>query len=302
MSQIKWIASLLPSPIYSAAKRVQRYFRHRQWERTVADNKNAVFDCETLAMNLRALGVQPGRDLIVHSAMSRLGFVEGGAEAVINAIRTGVGPEATILMPCYPMKLGMLDTMKDPTPFEIAKEESTMGKITRIFRVMPGTLRSAHPTHSVAANGPRAQDYTAYHHLSRSPCGPRSPFQILSQNDGYILCIGSGVGKVTNHHNIEDLVDNFPLDVYLPEPFIKRVIFPDGSELDVEVLVHDPALGPIRVDNSKTKEYEVLERMRKHGIIKEGKVGLADCHLFRAVDLDNMHREGLARGLTIYAR
>ncbi len=302
MSLQRMIASRLPPPALRLAKRVRRRLRPMRWERTVARDESAHFDREALARDLRALGVRPGRDLIVHSAMSRLGFLEGGAEAFIGAVRDVVGPEATILMPCYPMKRNMLQTMEEDTPFHVAEDESTMGKITRVFRVMPGTMRSAHPTHSVAASGPRAREYTERHHLSLSPCGPGSPFLLLAQHGGDVLCVGTGVGKVTNHHNIEDLVDDFPMDVYLPGPYTKAVVFPDGREEVVEVKVHDPQLAPLRVDNHGPKEQEVLERMRRLGIVEEGLVGRATTHRFGAAQLDEMHREGLRQGLTIYAR
>lgn len=298
---LKRLKPFVPSPLLRAAKRIRGWVRRKSWEREVAKRgEDARFDRATLAEDLRALGLEPGRDVFIHSAMSKLGLVEGGAEAVIGAICDVVGPDATLLMPCYPMKQNMLETMKEPGPFDVANDESTMGKITRVFRLMPGTLRSAHPTHSVAARGPRAAEYVAHHHESGSPCGPGSPFALLSEHDGVVLALGSGVGKVTSHHTVEDQMTDFPVKVYLPEPMQKLVRFTDGEERMVSVRVHDPALAAIRVDNRPEKEAEIHARMKQRGILREGQVGLATCHLFAARALDRMHRDGLKSGLTIY--
>ena len=48
---------------------------------------------DTLTRGLRELGVAPGSVLQVHSSLSRLGYVEGGAETVIDALLEAVGPD-----------------------------------------------------------------------------------------------------------------------------------------------------------------------------------------------------------------
>jgi aminoglycoside 3-N-acetyltransferase len=203
-------------------------------------------------------------------------------------------------MPTYSMKGTMLETMEDPSPFDVSTSKSTMGAMTEVFRVMAGVRRSAHPTHAVAALGPRAEHYTADHHRSRSPCGVGSPFRKLSEHEGSVLVMGSGIGKVTSHHTIEDQVASFPFAVYLPGVYTKRVIFADGHAEDVEVLVHSPTLGRVRIDANAEKEREIFEHMRRRGIVKEGLVGAAPSQLFKASDLDAMLVELLAQGVTIY--
>jgi aminoglycoside 3-N-acetyltransferase len=297
------IRKAIPPRVMEYARELRKKWRHKQWEERVEKNPEARYGRAELVAALRALGVESGRDTIVHSAMSRIGFVDGGADTVVDALIEVVGPRATLLMPVYPMQRNMTETMQDPTPFDVANDKSYMGKITDIFRQRPGVLRSAHPTHSVAALGPDAAAYTAEHHKSGSPCGPGSPFRRLSEKKGQIVCIGTGVGKVTSHHTVEDLIEGFPIDVYVPTALLKRVRFPDGHEEDVGVRVHKQELALVRIDNDAEVEKEIHEEMRRAGLVKEGKIGLAEAQVFGAAELDRFLTERLARlGTTIYRK
>jgi aminoglycoside N3'-acetyltransferase len=109
------------------------------------------------------------------------------------------------------------------------------------------------------------------------------------------------VGKVTSHHVIEDKVDDFPIEVYFPERLTKRVIFPDGREEEIEAKAHDERWTLYRVDNDEEAYNEVYAAMSTANIIKEGPVGKAEAHLFRADDLDRVLGTRLEReGTTIY--
>ena len=54
---------------------------------------------EEIAQGLRELGVAPGDCLIVHASLSSLGWVAGGAQAVVGALRDAVFPRGTIAVP-----------------------------------------------------------------------------------------------------------------------------------------------------------------------------------------------------------
>ena len=56
---------------------------------------------ERLAADLRALGITEGDVLFVHSSLKSLGFVEGGAESVLGALRDAVGASGSLLLPAY---------------------------------------------------------------------------------------------------------------------------------------------------------------------------------------------------------
>lgn len=226
---------------------------------------------------------------------------QGGAETVIAALRAAEGENAILLMPTYPIRMSMLEEMRSKDIFDVTNTPSHMGKITEIFRQMPGVERSTHPTHPVAAHGPRASDYTKNHHLVGTPCGPGSPLGRLVDYGGDILCMGCLVGHATSTHIVEGLVDDFPLEVYLPGTMSKTVRFSDGHSEPVTTRVHDPVLAPIRIDNYPPKEAEIIAEMLSRGILLESGIGQGHCYLFEAADFLEMFTALAKQGRTIYA-
>jgi aminoglycoside 3-N-acetyltransferase len=194
----------------------------------------------------------------------------------------------------------MYEWMVSQEAFDAAKTKSRMGAFTEHIRSSPGAKRSAHPTHSVVAIGPRAVQYVAEHHEDVTPAGPLSPFSKHMQNGGQILCLGTGVGKITSYHVVEDIMEDFPVRPYLDVPMTKAVVFENGESRVVETRVHNPRLGPWRVDNFKPKEDEIRRLLLARGVLREGRVGAARASLIDAAGLLTCLKEWARNGTTIY--
>ncbi|MBW8821656.1 MAG: AAC(3) family N-acetyltransferase, partial [Streptomyces sp.] len=54
---------------------------------------------DTLAGQLRELGVRSGEILLVHSSLSALGWVCGGPVAVVQGLLDALGPDGTLVVP-----------------------------------------------------------------------------------------------------------------------------------------------------------------------------------------------------------
>lgn len=125
----------------------------------------------SLSADARQLGIEPGDTLLVHSSFKSLGPVDGGAGAVIGALEDALGPEGLLLMPSFNLVAGELRA----ATWNITATPSTVGYLTEFFRKMPGTVRSDHYSHSVAARGKDAAAFVG-EHLSKE--GPGSPWDL----------------------------------------------------------------------------------------------------------------------------
>lgn len=171
----------------------------------------------SLAGDLKSLGLEPGMAVIVHTALSKLGWVSGGAVAFIQALMDALTPEGTLVMPAHsgsmsdpvhwcnpPVPLEWQQTIRDTMPAfepEITPTGS-IGTVPEVFRNFPGVLRSNHPAVSFTAWGKHAVQVTSGHSLDYS-LGDRSPLARLYELDGYVLLIGVGHDRNTSLHLCE---------------------------------------------------------------------------------------------------
>ena len=156
---------------------------------------------DDIAAGLRALGVQAGDVILVHSSLSRFGYVEGGAATVIDALLDAVAPGGTVAVPT--LTHGKVNASQPV--FDYRTTPCSVGRIPETFRLRPGALRSMHPTHSCAAIGPRSEELLRDHERDITPCGGRSPYQRLMHWGGKIVFLGVGLGVNTSFHAMEEL-------------------------------------------------------------------------------------------------
>lgn len=171
----------------------------------------------TLVEDLTGLGIGAGDLLVVHSSLSALGWVAGGPQAVVQALLEVVGPDGTIVMPTQSGQLSdPAAWARPPVPepwVEVLHEglpaydpyltpTRGMGQIVECFRQHRSTLRSAHPTLSFAACGPRAEAIVGTHPLSPG-LGETSPLGRLYDLDAQVLLLGVTHAHDTSLHLAE---------------------------------------------------------------------------------------------------
>ena len=190
-------------------------------ERSVIERTSTPVTVASLTDQLRACGLAEGQTVLVHMAMSKLGWVIGGAEAVILALLSAVGESGTIMMTTNssnnsdpwvwqhpPVPETWWQTIRDHTPAynPLTTPSRGMGVVPELFRTWPGAVRSAHPAFSLAALGPRAEYLVADHALDED-AGDRSPLGKLYGLDGYVLLLGVDHGNNTSLHLAEFRAD-----------------------------------------------------------------------------------------------
>ena len=186
-------------------------------EKSIIERTATPLTATSLAEQLRGCGLAEGQTVLVHLAMSKLGWVIGGAEAVIIALMAAVGGLGTIMMPTNnsyntdphewqhpPVPEEWWKTIRDHTPAYNPSTTPTwgMGVVPELFRTCPGAVRSAHPAFSLAALGPRAKYLVAGHALDED-AEDRSPLGKLYELDGHVLLLGVDHWNNTSLHLAE---------------------------------------------------------------------------------------------------
>ncbi len=172
---------------------------------------------DSIAADLGRLGVESGSILIVHSSLSSLGWVCGGAVAVVEALLQAIGENGTLVMPTQtthladpslwenpPVPPDWWPTIRETLPaFDVRKTATRgMGVVVETFRSYPGVVRSNHPHVSLAALGSSAERFMANHPLTDG-FGMDSPLARTYDADALILLIGVGHESNSSLHLAE---------------------------------------------------------------------------------------------------
>lgn len=191
-------------------------------ERDIIDNTGiSPITMESLTDDFKSMGIKKGITLLVHSSLSKLGWVCGNAVAVINALLSVLGDEGTLVMPSHsgdlsdpkdwvnpPVPESWHDTIRDTMPAFDPYMTPTrgMGIIAETFRKMKGVLRSSHPQVSFSAYGKHAEFITSNHTLDYS-LGNTSPLAKVYELDGDVLLLGVDHDNNTSLHLSEYRAD-----------------------------------------------------------------------------------------------
>ena len=169
---------------------------------------------DTVIADLHALGLQEGDVLLVHSSLSAVGWISGGAETLIRALLAEVGKSGTLVMPAHSGALSDPGLWENPPvpaswqepirnsmpPYDPALTATRgIGVVPELFRLFPGVRRSSHPMDSFCALGPAAEQITA-NQLLENGLGEAGPLARLYDLNARILLIGCGHDSNSSLH------------------------------------------------------------------------------------------------------
>ena len=171
----------------------------------------------SLAADLRLLGLSQGMTVLVHSSLKSLGWVNGGPVAAIQALQDVLTPAGTLVMPAHsgslsdpagwenpPIPQKWHDLVRETMPAYDPRLTPTrgMGSIAELFRTWPDVQRSLHPQVSFSAWGKQADFVTNNHDLPYA-LGDGSPLARVYDLAGYVLLLGVGYDSNTSFHLAE---------------------------------------------------------------------------------------------------
>jgi len=250
---------------------------------------------DLLSKQLKNVGIGHGETLLVHSSMSKIGYLKDGPKTLVDGLLNTIGKTGNLLMPSSPNPSLQLDYIKSNPVFDVKNSPSKMGAVTEYFRKLDGTLRSLHPTEPVSAYGPDSFYLTEGHFGELTPYTSNSPFYRITEKKGKILMIGVTLSNAgTSLHTLEDDVD-FKFPIYYPEIFEAQVIDEKGIKHIVRTKVHNPEY------SKKRKCDELIDIFEKEGALQHIKIGEAKSLLLDAKKMfDVMIKHYTERGVTMY--
>lgn len=247
---------------------------------------------------LHALGLRHGDRVMVHASLRAVGPVEGGPEAVLEALLSAIGPKGTLMAYVSWDRSPYAETLDGAqlSPEEkhawpafdpaTANAYPDWGYLNTVICRHPEVRRSGNPDASMAAIGPLADALVAEHPLD-SAYGPGSPLERFIRHGGKVLMLGAPLDAVTALHYAEAIA-NIPAKrrVRYEQPIL------DAHGDTVWVLVEDwdsngitdrfaaaAEAGGMDAVETIARAYVMLDRHT------ESIVGRAPCYLFDAEDI-----------------
>lgn len=190
-----------------------------RWEKQkkVVDGTPTPITRQRLVQDLNRIGLGNGNNVVVHSSLSRIGWVVGGPVTIINALMDVVTESGTLVMPTHtsgnsepthwvappvPESWWSIIRAEMPAYQPSVTPADSVGIMPEIFRKFPDVHRSNHPQASVAAWGRHAQEVVKTHRLEMT-FGFDSPWDRLYDLDAKVLLFGVDHSSNTSLHLAE---------------------------------------------------------------------------------------------------
>jgi aminoglycoside 3-N-acetyltransferase len=215
-------------------------------------------DKDQLIADIRKIGVNRGDHIAVALSLKSIGFVKGGPDAFIDSLLEVIGSEGTLMMNTFTLSFPIAEI--DPNYiFELESTIPYTGIVPTKLMKRKGSIRSRHPTSSIVASG-RLARYLTDGHDEHSDA--YLPYAKLAQIGGKYLSIGIGNRLVAIRHEAQREAGLFIV------PFIMGVRYrnPKG-QVSLFTWVDPPCF---------KKLPELVPKIEQTGMIKRGKIGLAD--------------------------
>ncbi|MGA2321635.1 MAG: AAC(3) family N-acetyltransferase [Solirubrobacteraceae bacterium] len=243
------------------------YKRLRRMYEPIRRRVQGTLTREELRDALAEAGVVPGATVMTHVSMDELIRTTSAINALelIALLKELLTEEGTLLVPTFPFTGREADYLATNPSFDVRRTPSQSGLMTELFRRMPDTVRSLHPTHPVSGWGAHAAEILSTHHLGET-FAETSPFCRLREYDGAVVGIGVGIMRgFTIIHAAEYLHPE--ARAYAFSSQAETVTLKDGETM-IDYTFHPLRVGPRRHGRSADpRTTEVLTYRRHAGLL-----------------------------------
>jgi len=239
---------------------------------------------EALAAFQKA-GVSKGDTLLFHSSIKSIGWIDGGADAIADALCQAVGTEGTLVAPTFTFA-------RPPAPVPVVDpdiDRCDTGAINASVLKRPDARRSLAMAHSFAVVGKHQAEICEIP-PEICPLGDDGPFGKLMDLDAKILLIGVAYTHCTAGHYAEYLCQ-VPYRETIIQPAMVKMA--DGTLRDVKLNLYVPKNGVPYPPRDFIRAGNLLE---ERGKVSVSTLGNAYIRLFRLRDWVSLVQEKWREG------
>lgn len=223
----------------------------------------------------KRIGITEGMKLEVHSSLSSFGYIEGGAETVIEALIECVGECGSIFMPALrlspPMELTEDDrNMGITVKIKVLPEEAQrtdMGIIADTFRQKPDVITGEGII--------RTSGWGVHAHEAA-----KGGLDHVIHNGGKALLLGVDIYKLTAMHYVEDILPNEISNIFTPSEEALKKYPPDKWFIEAG----EPPVKPW---------YTIQDKAYEKGLIEDGYIGKCRYMFFDIWEFVSLYKEEL---------
>jgi aminoglycoside N3'-acetyltransferase len=230
---------------------------------------------QDIEQGLRAAGLCEGMLVEVHSSLSSLGYVHGGADTVIQALINTVGPDGGIVMPSF-----LLSPPQELTPLDVARgltckikilspdhnERSGMGIIADTFRKRADVLTGT-GIFRVSAWG-KDQEINS------------QGFQHVIDSGGWGLLLGVDIYRLSAMHYVESELPQEIKSIFQPSDEVREYYPADAWYIET-------GIPPVKA------WYKIQDEAYRRGYIRDTSIGNCKCMSFQVRQVIGLYEEAL---------
>ena len=106
-----------PDFLLELGKRLKKNRRRTQLKKQ--QNSNSGITKQRLIDDFKKIGLKNGDSVLVHSSMSKIGYVEGGVKTILDALFDTIGETGTLLFPAFPASGRNKDYLEEHPIFDV---------------------------------------------------------------------------------------------------------------------------------------------------------------------------------------
>ena len=225
--------------IFSQEKRNQLKKQMQKWRSKTIGLKKLLFQPYSAEALIEHIESKVGHDfdiLMVHASYQDMlpMYADSPAKLVEALVQFCQKYDITLAMPAFFFGRNTdnhIEFYQAHPKFNSQRTPSKMGLISEMFRRTDNVVRSLHPSHSVCALGPLANQIIRTHHTCGTTFGEGSPFGVMAKYNTKIIGLGVKYFRcLTQVHTAEDILkEHFPVQAAVVAIPVKMMIKQDES-------------------------------------------------------------------------